>query len=142
MGRFAQANCRSDAPAQLRHRGRHGDPTHDGYHRSDDGDQARDRSYNLGWAGPQTPIQLLPSTAHKHHSELLPSMLAQVTTQQQPPRVVVAGSALPPPGRGLRPPEAGGSGHLPGAETFRLLTQTPMCGALRAAGRAAGQADC
>src|SRR6476659_11056733 len=62
LPRFAQANCRSDAPAQLRHRGRLGDPTHDGYNRSDDGDKARDGSDNLGWTGPQTPTQLLPST--------------------------------------------------------------------------------
>ncbi len=85
----------SAALAQLRDRGRHGDPTHDRYHDSDYGDDAGDGSENLRGTGPQTPIQLLPSTANKHHFELLPSMLAQVTTQQQPPRVVVAGPVLP-----------------------------------------------
>ena len=72
----------SAALAQLRHRGRHGDPTHDRYHDSDYGDKARDRSDNLGRTGPQPPIQLLPSTVDKHHFELLPSVLPQMTTQQ------------------------------------------------------------
>jgi hypothetical protein len=70
------------APAQLRHRGRHGDPTHDRYHRSYYGDEAGDGSDNLGWTGPQSPIQLLPSTVDKHHSEFLPPVLPQMTTQQ------------------------------------------------------------
>jgi magnesium chelatase family protein len=70
------------ALAQLRHRRSHGDPTHDRYHRSDYGDEAGDRSDNFGWTGPQAPIQLLPSTVDKHHFELLPSVLPQMTTQQ------------------------------------------------------------
>jgi hypothetical protein len=70
-------NTRADrSPAQLRHRGRHGDPTHDRDYDSDYGDDAGDSSENLGGTGPQTPIQLLPSMADKHHLELLPSVLA------------------------------------------------------------------
>src|SRR5688500_5047768 len=66
---------RTDALAQLRHRGRHGDPTHDRNHRSHYGDEPGDGSNNFAWTGPQISIQSLPSTVDKHHSELLPSVL-------------------------------------------------------------------
>jgi hypothetical protein len=74
----------ADALPQLRHRGRHGDPTHDRYHRSYYGDEAGDRSDNFGWTGPQSPIQLSPSTVDKHHSEFLPPVLPQMTTSSRP----------------------------------------------------------
>jgi hypothetical protein len=74
----------ADALAQLRHRGRHGDPTQDRYHRSDYGDEAGDGSDNFGWTGPEPLTQLLPSTVDKHHFELLPSVLAQVKPSSSP----------------------------------------------------------
>jgi hypothetical protein len=61
--------------------GPQGDPNYR-YHNSDDGDEARDGRKNLGWTGPQPPIQLLPSSVDKHHFELLPPVLAQVAAEQ------------------------------------------------------------
>jgi hypothetical protein len=72
-----------------------GEPLHDGRHEQNYGDEARDGSENRARAGPQSPVQLLPSTADKHHFELLPPVLTQMAAEQQPPRVVSAEFALP-----------------------------------------------
>jgi hypothetical protein len=72
-----------------------GEPLHNGCNEQDYGYEARDGGENRAGTGPQSPIQLLPSTADKNHFELLPPVLAQMAAEQQPPGVVSTEFAFP-----------------------------------------------
>ena len=76
------ADRRHDAPDSLSQRSRLGEPLDDGCHEQDYGDEAGDGGENRAGTRPQSPIELLPSTAYEHHFELLPPVLAQMTSEQ------------------------------------------------------------